>query len=277
MQNPNVKLAWRQLLKNKGFTALNIFSLTLGLTTFLLITMYVADELSYDRFNANANRIGRLNTDILTGGTLTSMADAAPPVAPTLLKTYPEVEQAARMLKLDNDLLIRKGQSVIKESRIIQCDPSIFKIFTLPMIDGNPTTALMTPHSVVLTESMAKKYFGTTAAVGRILRTVSDTFPLTVGGVIRDLPDQACFHFDFFVCLQGPGIQTKTNWWSIYPMSTYVLLKPGTDFPAFNKKLAGLYGQNVPDYNEMEKESNGTWYERVSATPLTDIHLRSSR
>src|ERR1700722_8729515 len=211
MQNPNVKLAWRQLLKNKGFTALNIFGLTLGLTTFLLIVMYVADELSYDRFNVNANRICRLNTDILSGGTLSSMADAAPPVAPTLLKNYPEVEQAARMLMLDDALLLRKGQSVIKETRIVQCDPSIFQIFTLPMIDGNPATALTTPHTVVLTERMALKYFGTTAAVGRILPSVGDTIPLTVGGVIRDMPDQACFHFDFFVTLQGESIQTEHN------------------------------------------------------------------
>jgi putative ABC transport system permease protein len=277
MQNPNIKLAWRQLLKNKGFTALNIFGLMLGLTTFLLITIYVADELSYDRFNVNANRICRLNTDILSGGILTSMADAAPPVAPTLLKNYPEVEQAARMLMLDNALLVKKGQSVIKETRIIQCDPSIFRIFTLPMIDGNPATALMTPHSVVLTESMAKKYFGTTAAVGRILRTVNDTFPLTVGGVIHDMPDQACFHFDFFVTLQGSDIQTNPGWYSIFPMSTFVLLKPGASFAAFDKKLTGFYGQFVPEYREMEKESGGTWYTRLSAIPLTDIHLRSSR
>ena len=273
----NFKLAIRQLTKNKGFTALNIFGLTLGLATFLLITIYVADELSYDRFNVNADRIGRLNTDILSGGILTSMASSTPPAAPTLLKNYPEVEQAARMLMLDDPLLLRKGQSVIKETRIIQCDPSIFQIFTLPMIDGNPVTALATPHTVVLTESMAKKYFGTTAAVGKILRSVNDAFPLTVGGVIRDMPDQACFHYDFFVTLQGSSIQTENNWWSIYPMATFVLLKPGANFETFNKKLAGLYGQAIPDYTQMEKESNGTYYERLSAIPLTEIHLRSSR
>jgi putative ABC transport system permease protein len=277
MQNPNIKLAWRQLQKNKGFTALNIFGLTLGLATFLLITMYVADELSYDRFNINADRICRLNTDILSGGILTSMADAAPPVAPTLLKNYPEVELAARMLMLDDALLLRKGQSVIKETRIVQCDPSIFSIFTLPMIDGNPATALASPHTVVLTERMALKYFGTTAAVGRILPSVGDTTPLTVGGVIRDMPAQACFHFDFFVTMQGNGMQTNGSFWAFFPMSTFVLLKPGTDFQAFNKKLAGLYGQYVPEYKEMEADAKGTWYERVGATPLTDIHLRSSR
>jgi putative ABC transport system permease protein len=277
MRRVNLLLAIRQLKKTKGFTLLNILGLTLGLTTFLLIVVYVVDELSYDRFNVNADRICRLNTDILSGGTLTPMADAAPPVAPTLLKNYPEVQQAARMLMLDNALLLRKGQSVIKENRIVQCDPSIFQIFTLPMIDGNPATALMTPHSVVLTESMALKYFGTTAAVGRILSSVGDTIPLTVGGVIRDMPAQACFHFDFFVTLQGDGMQTDPNWWSFFPMSTFVLLKPGADFQAFNKKLAGLYGQFVPEYKEMEAEAKGTWYERVSATPLTDIHLRSSR
>jgi putative ABC transport system permease protein len=277
MRRVNLLLAIRQLKKTRGFTLLNIFSLTLGLTTFLLIVCYVADELSYDRFNANADRICRLNTDILSGGTLTSMADAAPPIAPTLLRNYPEVEQAARMLTLDNAMLFRKGQSVIKETRIVQCDPSIFSIFTLPMIQGNPATALTTPHTVVLTGSMAKKYFGTTAAVGRILRSVNDTFPLTVGGVIRDMPAQACFHYDFFITMQGDGMQTDPGWYSIFPMSTFVLLKPGTDFQSFNKKLAGFYRQFVPDYVEMEGDSKGTWYTRLSATPLTDIHLRSSR
>ena len=277
MQHPNVKLAWRQLLKNKGFTALNIFGLTLGLATFLLITVYVADELSYDRFNVKADRICRLNTDILAGGTLTPMADAAPPIAPTLLKNYPEVEQAARILNLDNPLLLRKGQSVIKETRVVQCDPSILQIFTLPMIDGNPATALMTPHSVVLTESMAKKYFGTAAAVGRILRSVGDTTPLTVGAVIRDMPAQACFHFDFFVTMQGDGMQTNPGWYSIFPMSTFVLLKPGASYEAFNKKLAGFYPQFVPGYVEMEGDAKGGWYTKLSATPLTDIHLRSGR
>jgi putative ABC transport system permease protein len=277
MRRVNLLLAIRQLKKTKGFSLLNILGLTLGLTTFLLITIYVADELSYDRFNVNADRICRLNTDILSGGTLTSMADAAPPVAPTLLKNYPEVQQAARMLMLDNALLLRKGQSVIKETRIVQCDPSIFQIFTLPMIDGNPATALMTPHSVVLTASMAQKYFGTTAAVGRILRSVNDSTPLTVGGVIRDMPAQACFHYDFFITMQGDGMQTNPGWYAIFPMSTFVLLKPGADFGAFNKKLAGFMRQFVPEYGAIEDDNKGAYYQRISATPLTDIHLRSSR
>ena len=277
MQNPSIKLAWRQLLKNKGFTALNIFGLMLGLSTFLLITLYVADEFSYDHFNINADRICRLNTDILSGGTLTSMADAAPPVAPTLLRSYPEVEQAVRMLPLDNAMLFRKGQSVIKETRVVQCDPSIFSLFTLPMIQGNPATALSSPYTVVLTESIAQKYFGTTAIVGRILRSVNDTTPLTVGGVIHDMPAQACFHYDIFITMQGDRMQTYPGWYGFFPMSTFVLLRPGTSIPAFNKKLAGFYRRFVPEYGAMEDDNKGAWYTRLGATPLTDIHLRSSR
>jgi putative ABC transport system permease protein len=277
MQNPNVKLAWRQLLKNKGFTALNIFGLTLGLTTFLLIVLYVADELNYDRFNVNASRIYRLNTDILNGGQLTAMADAAPPVAPTLLRNYPEVEQAARIMPWDGGMLVRKGQSLIKETRVAACDPSILSIFTLPMVQGNAATALATTHSIVITESLAQKYFGTTAVVGRNLVAIDGNTPLKIGGVIRDIPAQASFHYDILVTMQGDSMQIKSSFYNFFPMSTFVLLKPGTNFNVFNKKLAGFMRKFVPEYGEMEDDAKGTWYTRLNATPLTDIHLRSSR
>jgi putative ABC transport system permease protein len=277
MQNPNVKLAWRQLLKNKGFTALNIFGLTLGLTTFLLIVAYLRDELSYDRFNTKADRIYRINTDTYLDGQLNQFASAPPPVAPTLLRYYPEVAQAVRMLSPDEGLLIQKGAAQIKEDRIVQCDSSIFQVFTLPMIQGDPRTALRQPHTVVITETMAQKYFGTSAAVGGVLRVVDDSIPLTVTGVIRDLPQQASFHFDFFVSLRKTGEEKDGNFYSIYPMSTFVLLRPGADPEAFKRNLAGVMRRFAPEYAGMEDDNKGAYYQRLSAMPLTDIHLHSSR
>jgi len=277
MRRINLRLAIRQLLKTRGFTALNILGLTLGLATFLLIALYITDETRYDRFNTNADRIYRINTDQLSNGRTTFFADAAPPVAPTLLRNYPEVAQAVRILPWDGGMLLRKGQSIVKEDRVAQCDPSIFSIFSFPMIQGNPATALATPHTVVITGSMAQKYFGATNVVGRVLRAVGDTIPLTVGGVIRDIPAQASFHYDFFVTMQGDGMQTNPSFYAIFPMSTFVLLKPGTDFQTFNKKLAGLMRKFAPEYAGYEDESNGTYYQRLSAIPLTDIHLHSSR
>src|SRR5580692_9309778 len=142
MPSINARLAIRRLLTHRGFTILNILGLTLGLTTFLFIVLYVTDELSYDRFNAKADRICRINTDLKYNGKITYFADAAPPVAPTLLQYYPEVERAVRLLPVQGGMRIGKGNGEIQETRVVVCDPEIFDVFTLPMIEGSPATAL---------------------------------------------------------------------------------------------------------------------------------------
>jgi putative ABC transport system permease protein len=274
MHRLNLRLAIRQLLKTRGFTTLNIFGLTLGLASFLLIAAFIRDELSYDHFNANADRIYRVNTDLWANGQLSHFADAAPPVAPTLLAHYPEVEQAVRMLPLDGGMQLRKGESVVKEDRVVRCDPSIFKIFSLSMIQGNPATALQTPNTVVITAPMALKYFGTTAAVGRILRSVDDTVPLTVTGVIRDIPAEASFHYDFFVTMRGDGMETDNNFYAIFPMSTFILLRPGASATALQSKLGTFMWTWDKMYSEFDTSG---YFLHVNLTALTDIHLHSSR
>src|SRR5580658_10417518 len=151
MSSIHLRLAIRQLLTNRVFTTLNILGLTLGLTTFLFIVLYVTNELSYDRFNTKSDRICRLNTEMKFNGKITDMADAAPPVAPTLLRNFPEVERAVRVLPVDGGMRIAKGDREIQETRVAICDPEIFDIFTLPMLEGNPATALQAPHTVVIT------------------------------------------------------------------------------------------------------------------------------
>src|ERR1700712_1921476 len=153
-----IKTAFRNLLKNKGFTAINVLGLALGLATCLLIVFYVFDELSYDRYNVNLDRIYRLNNDIRFGGNENSYAHSPAPTAAALKADFPEVEQSARLRDRGGNQ-VKKGNQNIQEDRMIYADPSIFDVFTLPMISGSPSTALKETHTVVINEKTALKYF----------------------------------------------------------------------------------------------------------------------
>jgi putative ABC transport system permease protein len=269
-----LRLAYRQLSKTRGFTLLNILGLTLGLTTFLLIILYVADEWSYDRFNTKADRIYRVVTDIKANGQISHYADAAPPVAPILQKNYPQVEQAIRVLPQNVNFRNGNSNQEIRESNVSIVDPEIFSVFTLPMIEGDPATALQHPHTVVLTETTAKRYFNSTHIIGRTLKDIDDSSILTVTGVIRDMPVQAHFHADFFISMRGEGMAKNNNFNSIYPMSTYVLLKQGANPTLLQQKLGSfMYTWNA-EYKEYDTSN---FFVHLSLSPLTDIHLRSNR
>jgi len=276
MSSLHFKLAVRQLKKNRSFSLLNIFGLALGLTTFLLIVLYVADEWSFDRWNTNADRIVRLNTDLLSDGRLSQFADAAPPVGPILKRDYPEVANATRCLPED-DIRFRLGNQDITEHNVASVDPAFFNIFTLPAIEGNPAKATEQPRTAVLTASAATRYFNTTHAVGKTLVRLDDTLVYKVVAVINDLPKNASFNFDIFLSMRGSDMEKNHNFWAIYRMSTFVLLRPGTDQAAFNTKLAGMMGKYLKDYTAMEAENGGKWYFRIGSMPLTKVHLYSHR
>jgi len=271
-----LKLAIRQLKKNRSFSLLNILGLTLGLTTFLLIVLYVADELSFDRWSPLATRIVRLNTDLLSDGRLTQFADASPGVASLLKRDYPEVENAARSFPED-DIRFRLGNQDMTEHNVTSVDPAFFTLFPIQALDGNPAKGTEEPRTAVLTAGAAKRYFNTTQAVGKTLVRLDDTIVYKVVAVINDLPKNTSFNFDIFLSIRGTDIDNNHNLWSIYRMSTYILLKPGTDQAAFNSKLAGLMGKYLKDYNAMEAENGGKWYFRISSMPLTKVHLYSHR
>lgn len=276
MPSTHAKLAFRQLKKNKGFTTLNILGLALGLTTFLLIVLHVADELSYDRFHTKAGRIVRLNTDIYADGKLTAFAVAAPPVAPTLIRDYPEVENAARCIPEDG-VRFRMGSQDVNEHRVATVDPAFFNIFTLPALDGDAATGMDQPRTAVLTATAALRYFNTTHAVGRSLARLDDNTVYKVVAVVADLPAQSSFHYDIFLSMQGNDIGHNNNFYVIMPISTFVLLRPGADRLAFDGKLKSVMGKYTKDYSAMEKENAGNWYIQINETPLTDIHLHSHR
>ncbi|MDB5128771.1 ABC transporter permease [Mucilaginibacter sp.] len=268
-----LKTAFRSLLKNKGFTFINVLGLALGLTTCLLIVFYVVDELSYDRFNTKFDRIYRVNTNLKYGGTTTSFAIAAPPVANALAKEFPEVESSARLSAAIN-IRFKKNDEIIEEKTVFYCDPTIFNIFSLPLMEGDLKTALAEPNSIVISKSAALKYFNTTNAVGKTISMVTDSTAYKVTGVMEDMPRQSHFKADFFLAL-APN---HDNSWAHFSFNTYILLKPGSDHKLLEGKFDALARRNMNteafNYDKFVAKGN---YIKLNLTPLKDIHLQSNK
>ena len=229
-----LKIAFRNLWSNKGFSAINIAGLAIGLATCLLMLFYVTDELSYDKFNEKADRIYRVDGDIKFGGNHFVLAVAPDPMGLALKKDFPQVEQYVRFRGYGG-LLVKKGTQNINEERVIYADSTLFDVFTLPMIQGDPKTALAEPNSVVITETTARKYFNSTDVVGKSL-VVNDTTNFKVTGVIKNIPSQSHFNFDFFVSLSSNDESRQNNWVS-NNFNTYIVLKKGADPKNLNPSL----------------------------------------
>ncbi|HWD89126.1 MAG TPA: ABC transporter permease [Mucilaginibacter sp.] len=274
-----IKTAFRNLLKNKGFTAINVLGLALGLATCLLIVFYVFDELSYDKYNINADRIYRVNNDIRFGGNEGSYAEVPAPAAAAFKADFPQIEQVTRFRYYGGNQ-VKKGTQNISENAMIYADPTVFDVFTLPMISGDPKIALKDPHTVVITEKIAEKYFNSTNVVGKVL-TFNDTSLYKITGVIKNVPSQSHFHFDFFVSMPTLA-ESRENAWFSNNFNTYLLLRPDADVNALKAKLpefmvrhAGpqLLGILHLTFSQLEKSGN---YFRFSLTPLTKLHLQSN-
>lgn len=274
-----IKTAFRNLLKNKGFTTINVLGLALGLATCLLIVFYVFDELSFDKYNANLDRIYRVNNEIKFGGNENSYAVAPAPLAAALKASFPEIQQITRF-RSRGGFQVKKGNQNIQEYNMVYADSSMFNVFTLPMLNGDQRTALKEPHSVVITESMAKKYFDRINVTGQVL-TFDDTAQYRVTGVIKDIPKQSHFHFDFFISMSSLPESRDLSYFS-NNFQTYILLRPGADaqklqakLPAFMRHVAGAQLQSIAHitFDDLEKAGN---YFRLKLIPLKDIHLRSN-
>jgi putative ABC transport system permease protein len=171
-------VAWRNLLKNKIYSFLNITGLAVGLASFLLIALYMMDEVSYDRYNINADRIYRINSDIKLGGGELHMPVTSDMMGQLLIKDNPSIEQYTRIYNSNGNKMIKKDKVFIIENRVAHVDSTFFDVFTLPAIAGNTHTALNEPNTVVVTESTAKKYFGTTDVIGKSIETNDDKDPV---------------------------------------------------------------------------------------------------
>jgi putative ABC transport system permease protein len=274
-----LKTAIRGLRKNPGFTAINVLGLSVGLATCLLIVFYVVDELSYDRFNKKAGNIMRVNLEIKFGGNNSTYAQTMAPLAQVLNIEFPDVEKAVR-LKGRGGVHVKKDNENIQEDMMIYSDPGLFDVFTLPMIDGNAASALVEPNSIVITESTAKKYFNKVNVVGQTL-VLNDHENYKITGVIRDIPKQSHFNYDFFLSMSSLQESKETTWLS-NNFNTYILLKPGADYKKLNAQFPAMMRKHIDaelksvihlSMDEFEKAGN---YFKMSLTPLTDIHLYSN-
>jgi putative ABC transport system permease protein len=275
------KVALRSLWKSKGFSAINIFGLAAGLGVCLLIVLYVVDELSYDKYNTKAERIYRLDADIYFNNTGFTAAVSPKPLAKTLKTDYPQVEQMVRT-NYAADVMVKKGSNFIQDHHLVFADSTFFQVFTVPMVAGDPATALNEPHSIVIDESAAKRYFNSTDVVGRTLE-LENKAVCKVTGVIRDMPQQSHFHFSFIRPLHDGYNNNDENDWLSNNYISYILAKPGVsreflqsrvDAAVDNylsKQLQELLHASTQD---LKKQGN---YFKYHLMPLLDIHLHSNK
>lgn len=275
------KTAWRNIRKNKLFSFINILGLSIGIATCFIIMLYVQDELNYDRFNKNANNIARVIFKADINGGKINESVCMPPVAGVMKKDFPQVQDATRIQDQGSSKIIYKNK-VFKDDQFANVDANFFSIFTLPMIKGDAKTALLQPHTVVMTQSTAEKYFGNEDAIGKtIIVTADDNRPYVVTGIIKDIPVNSHFHFDIFGSMKSNERASEDTWMS-GGFHTYLLLKPGTDikqmetgFPAMVKTYMGPAIQQAMglSLNDFITKGNSLGF---ALQPLTDIHLNST-
>lgn len=267
----------RHLIKNRLYAILNILGLSIGLACFTLIALWVKDELGYDRFHKNAGRIFRVGATFTDESGQFDQAVTCVPLAPAMKNDLPEVED---VLRIDiNDAIVRVGDKQFVEDGILGVDPSFFNIFSFKLLRGDAATALREPYSIMLTESMATKYFGQKDPHGESLLIYlfdpsGSGAQYKVTGIVEDAPRNAHFSYNFLFSFSTietvrPQLFTNEGWFdnSYY---TYVLTRPGADarrleakFPAFLEKYMG---QRMKQYK---------FQYAYFLQALTDIHLRS--
>ncbi|MBC7424241.1 MAG: ABC transporter permease [Ferruginibacter sp.] len=274
------KTAWRNVLKNKAFSIINLLGLSIGISVCFIIMLFVQDELSYDRFNVKADRIVRVLFQANTNGGKINEAAVMPPTAHALKNDYPEVEEATR-LHVAGRPKVTYGDKKFKEGKFAQVDPNFFKVFTLHFLKGDPATALQQPNTLVITDEFAKKYFGNEDPMGKILDFNNKKTLYKVTGVIDKIPTNAHFHFDMFGSMEGYN-DARSDSWMTSDYFTYLVLKEGSDYKKLEAKLPGMVEKYMGpqilkamgmSLAQFRTKGNSLGF---ALQPLTDIHLRAN-
>lgn len=260
-----IKIAYRILWRHKIYSSINIFGLGIGFACCLLIGIYIQNELSFDEYHDNSDRIYRLATHIQGSTYGEGIAKVGGPWSPAAKEEVPEIEEYTRFVRYGQALL-KQGGEEIYENEGFFADPSIFKVFSWKLLEGNEATALAQPNSVVLTETLAHKLFPGVNPVGETINV--DNEPVyKVTGIVQDPPPNSHFDFSFLVSLPTYKTEEIENW-SYYQFYSYLLLKPGTSSEAVAQKIDNLLNSNM---NGEEAKAHTPFLQ-----PLTDIHLHSN-
>lgn len=267
-----LKIAFRNLWGHKAFTFINTAGLSIGMTACLLIFLYVHFELSYDSFNQKGGRIYRLVTDVKTP-TETIHADiTSAPMATNIKLDFPQVQKVTRILF--NGLLVQNGSRKFQEDNLMFADSSLFSIFTLPFVEGNPAKALTAPFEIVLSQTDARKYFGNSDPLGQTV-TLEGTNVATITGVMKDMPENSQFHTDIILSMStlldtlNPGMGEQ---WSNFGFYTYLLLAPDADPKQLQAKFPSFLKKHIDNSGGQGKMSYDLFLE-----PLKSVYLHSKR
>jgi putative ABC transport system permease protein len=273
-----VKVAFRVFVRNRAYTLINIFGLAIGLTFSIIIFLYAYEELSYDRFHANSDRVYRVGINARIAENKLNLAFTSTPLAKTMLRDIPDVEQAVRVARF-GAWLLRNDSIRYNEDNLIFSDTGFFKVFSFPLIKGSPDQVLKKPNSVVLCESAAEKYFPGTDPVGRRLRVENDSTFYLVTGVMKDVPENSHLKFDMVGAISTYDKMLNNDRWIINYLYTYILLNKDGDIENVKTGLSEIVDRYViPDYQKLlDIESAGSFREsnfyQFIAQPLTDIHF----
>jgi putative ABC transport system permease protein len=285
------KIAWRNILRNKTNSIINVAGLGIGIAGVILITLYIRDEKSYDGFFKNADHIFQVDMDVAMGGQAGYVSNTPPTVGPALQQSFPEVKAYTRFYVMGNEIISNgedaKEQKHFTEKKLLAVDSNFLQVFDYSIKEGNPQTCLQQPHSIVLTETTAKKYFGTTEGIGKNLVLDEYHEPFTVTAILKDIPSQSTIQFDLLIPTAAcPPVQHFSWSWVWLQMNTYILLDKNfsTDsksiknlenkFPAMVKtQAANAFRRIGQPFDEFIKKG-GKW--DVHLQSLKRVHLYSA-
>lgn len=245
----HMKIALRNIKRHKGYSFINIFGLASGIACCILIFLWVQDEFSYDKFHDNGDNLYLVGTHQRLGSSTATTSGTPPALGPAFKEEYPEIVNSARFCNGPHALIFAYGAKRFRE-QAEAVDSSLLEMFTFPLIQGNPESALTEPYSLVMTERMAQKYFNTDDALGKIIR-VENKYDFKVTGVLKNLPQNSLLRYDFLVPIQF----LKEHWnspdhldtWYNFSFTTFVQLNENASLEEVNQKIAGRIKQGYPE------------------------------
>jgi len=260
------KIAWRNLMKNKMFSLINIIGLSVGITVCLMIYLFIINELSTDSFHEQGKNIYRVTRTIISDGQKKKVSYLSGPYGPALLNDFKdEIVRSVRVNPTNN--LISIGTNGFNEKKVIDVDTDFFQLFTFPLLRGDKVTALKDPHSVVLTETTAKKYFGGVDNAMDKTIMVDKTLPLRVTGIMKDVPSNSHMDFDLVIPIANSGYAKSTAWIN-HGLYVYIQTKPGVSQQSLESRLPGFMEKHVGA--EMRKYG---FHFGLVLTPLKDAYF----
>jgi ABC-type antimicrobial peptide transport system permease subunit len=262
-------IAWRNIRKQKVFTVINLAGLALGMAICILLLLWIQNELSYDRFHKNGDQIYRINTTFKSLDGMNRLAGSPAPLGPALLDQFPQVANFTRIQSGWTGWYLHIGDKVFMEERLAAIDPGFFQIFQFPFIQGDPATALNGRHSIVLTETLARKIFGNEDPMGQVVQ-IGDT-DMEVTGVVWDIPKNSTIQFDYAFPMVNmtQWRESKIDSWDYLQFATYIELKEGVDVRSFAKEMNKLTQTRLPE-NLKSVDFH------LDLQPLKDAHLHST-